>query len=51
MIDIMEKIEFTAGILLQGPPNTFFFLEYALKKKYWIFSQISFFIWMYNPSG
>ena len=27
---------------LKGPPNTFF-LENALKKIYWIFSQISFF--------
>ena len=34
---------------IQGPPNTFF-LENALKKNLWIFSQISFFIWKYNPS-
>ena len=26
----------------------FFFLENALQKNYWIFSQISFFIWKYN---
>ena len=27
------------------------FLENALKRLLWIFSQISFFIWKYNPSG
>ena len=35
---------------LLGPPNTFF-LENALNKNYWIFSQISFFIRKYNPYG
>ena len=35
---------------LQGPPNTFF-LENALKTNYWIFYQISYFIWKYNPSA
>ena len=29
---------------------TFSFLK-CYKKNYWIFSQISFFIWKYNPSG
>ena len=36
---------------IQGPPNNFFLLENGLKKNYWIFSQISFFIWKYNPFG
>ena len=30
---------------------TILFLENALRKNYWIFSQISFFIWKYNPSA
>ena len=36
--------------IVQDPPNTFF-LENALKKSYWIFAQICFTIWKYNPSG
>ena len=35
---------------LQDPPNKFFFGK-CLKKNCWIFSQISFFIWKYNPSA
>ena len=35
------------GYYIQGPPNKFFF---SIKKNYWIFSQISFFIWKHNPS-
>ena len=29
----------------------YFFFGKCLEKNYWIFSQISFFIWKYNPSG
>ena len=32
-----------------GSAKYLFFLN-ALKKNYWIFSQISFFIWKYNPA-
>ena len=38
-------------VYITGPPKTFFFLENTLKKNYWIFSQISYFIWKYNPSS
>ena len=37
-------------VILKGPSNTFI-LENVLKKTTWIFSQISYFIWKYNPSG
>ena len=38
------------SFLFKCPPNTFCF-EKCAKKNYWIFSQISVFIWMYNPSS
>ena len=36
-------------LFLQSPPNNFFFWK-MVKENYWIFSQISFFIWKSNPS-
>ena len=40
-----------AFISTKGSTKFFFYFGKSFKKNYWIFSQISFFIWKYNPSS